>query len=208
MNDRFTRRSALRTGLALGTLAASGLPAFAQEEERKVVEMFKGEAEAPVTVIEYASFTCPHCANFHKTVFPQIRANFIDEGKVKFVMREVYFDRFGLWAGMLARCGGEMRYFGIVDILFEKQKEWIGNGEPATVIQNLYGIGRQAGLTQEDMEACLQDKAFAEALVAEYQKNATADEVSGTPSFVVNGEKVKNMDYEPFADLLNSKLES
>ncbi len=207
--DTITRRGALKTGLKLGLATGAtfgGLPAFAQA--REVVEMTKGDADAPVTVIEYVSFTCPHCAQFHNEVYPKVRENFIETGKVKFVMREVYFDRYGLWAGMLARCGGGLRYFGILDLIFADQSAWLGDREPATVINNLYGLGRQAGMTNEDMEACLQDADWAKALVEEYQKNAEADNVTGTPSFVVNGEKVGNMGYAGFAEMLNSKLES
>ena len=91
--------------------------ALAQEageiDTSTIVEMVQGEADAPVEIIEYASYTCPHCASFHANQYPQLKANYIDTGKVRFVYREVYFDRFGLWASMLARCGGEMRFFGI-----------------------------------------------------------------------------------------------
>ncbi|MEO0914677.1 MAG: DsbA family protein, partial [Pseudomonadota bacterium] len=193
-SETFTRRGALKSGLAAGLAGGAGLSAWpALAQEREVLEMSKGADDAPVTVIEYASFTCPHCARFHEEVYPQIRANFIDSGKVRFVMREVYFDRFGLWAGMLARCGGPLRYFGIVDLIFEDQAGWLGDRTPATVINNLYGLGRQAGLSNDDMEACLQDAAWAKALVEEYQKNAEADDVTGTPSFMINGEKAGNM---------------
>ncbi len=202
-----SRRTALGTGLATGLTLAGGLPALGQT--REVIEMAKGPADAEVTVIEYASFTCPHCATFHSDVYPQLRANFIDTGRVRFVMREVYFDKYGLWAGMLARCAGPVRYFGMVDLIFSRQSEWLaGRPDDTVVISDLYKLGRQAGMTNDEMEACLQDRDFAEALLAEYQKNAEADNVRGTPSFVINGEMHSNMGYAAFADLLNTKLES
>ncbi|MEM9430056.1 MAG: DsbA family protein [Pseudomonadota bacterium] len=200
---KLTRRTTLASGLAAG-LTLGALPAQARE----VLEMSKGDPDAPVTVIEYASFTCPHCASFHAQVYPDIRANFIDTGKVRFVMREVYFDRYGLWAGMLARCGGEMRYFGIVDLIFQTQAQWTRAGDDRAVIGALYGLGRQAGLTDAEMEGCLQDQEFAEALVAEYQKNSEADNVRGTPSFKINGEMHSNMGYAEFARLLTNEIES
>ena len=84
-----------------------------------VVDMALGQEDAPITVIEYASFTCPHCANFHATVFDELRQNYIDTGKIRFIMREVYFDRFGLWAGMVARCSGDpAKYFGTADLVY------------------------------------------------------------------------------------------
>lgn len=208
--DLLNRRAVLKGGLTSGLLLGSGLPSFAQSESgpREVLEMVKGADDAPVTVVEYASFTCPHCARFHTSVFPEIRANFIDTGKVRFVMREVYFDRFGLWAGMLARCAGPDRYFGVVDLLFERQSEWVRGSDPAVIVDSLYAIGRQAGMKNEDMEACMQDGDFAKALVAEYQKNAEADDVRGTPSFIINGNKQENVSYSEFEAVLNAALES
>ena len=168
--------------------------------------MTLGDPDAPVTVIEYASFTCPHCATFHKTVFKELKENFIDTGKVQFVHREVYFDRFGLWAGMVARCGGPERYFGITDIVYDTQSEWTSGGDPATVVGNLRRIGKTAGLTDAELDACLSDGEKAQALVAWYQENASADGIQGTPSFIINGEQHSNMGYDAFAEILDEKL--
>ena len=112
-----------RRNFVAGTAAVaglSGLPIAAFAEEAGIPEMVLGNEEAPVTVIEYASFTCPHCASFHSQVFKDLKSNYIDTGKIKFVMREVYFDRYGLWASIVARCDGTARFFGISDMLFEK----------------------------------------------------------------------------------------
>lgn len=206
-----TRRKALQTVAATGLSFSAGLPTLADShaaQTREVLEMFKGAEDAPVTVVEYASFTCPHCKNFHLQVYPQLRENFIDTGKVKFVMREVYFDRFGLWAGMVARCAGPDRYFGVVDLLFEKQSEWLAGGDPTVIVENLRAIGRQAGLTNAELDDCLQDQDFAKALVETYQTNASADGVDSTPSFIVNGTKQSNMAYPQFEALLNDELDS
>ncbi len=86
-----------------------------------------------------------------------ILTEYIDTGKVRFIHREVYFDRFGLWAGMVARCGGEDRYFGVADIVYNTQSEWTKGGDPATIVENLRRIGRTAGLTDEQLDACLSD---------------------------------------------------
>lgn len=169
-------------------------------------DMFLGDENAPVTVIEYASFTCPHCANFHKDVFKDLKSNYIDTGKVKFVHREVYFDRFGLWAAMIARCGGESRYFGLADLIYSGQKDWIGKGDPSVILGNLKKLGRTAGMTDEQMDACLQDEAMAQSMVAAYQTNAGADEITGTPSFMIDGTKYSNMSYADFASILDEKL--
>ena len=171
-----------------------------------IVEMFVGSEDAPVTVIEYASFTCPHCRAFHEDTYGDLKTNYIDAGKVKFVLREIYFDRFGLWAGMVARCSGPDRYFGIVDILFTEQSEWTAGGDPTGVATNLRKIGRRAGLDNEQVEACLQDGDKAQALVALYQKNAQADDVSATPTFIINGEKYSNMSFGDFSTIIDEQL--
>jgi protein-disulfide isomerase len=207
MSLELTRRPVLAGLLALATAT----PGFAQEAEkapREVLEMAIGDENAPVTVIEYLSFTCPHCMRFHTEVFPKIKENYIDTGKVRFIVREVYFDKYGLWAGMVARCAGPDRYFGVADVLFHKQGDWAHAETEGEIVEKLYGIGRQAGLTDDELDSCLQDSAFAEALVARYQETATADEVSGTPSFIVNGTKQKNMPYEDFVEVLDAELAS
>jgi protein-disulfide isomerase len=195
-----------RHSLALG-LAALCLPGTLHAQEAvEVVEMSMGAADAPVTMVEYWMFTCPHCAAFHRDVFPQIKANFVDTGKVRVVFREVYFNRPSLWAAMIARCAPEDRYFGIVDLLFERQAAWSAASDDKAMVAELYAIGRQAGLTDEDMNACLSDRAFAEALVADFQKNASADAIDSTPSFVINGEAFGNAGYAEFETRLNAAL--
>jgi protein-disulfide isomerase len=185
---------------------ATMLGAATAQEGSTVEEMTLGDPDAPVTVIEYASFTCPHCRNFHETSFGRLKADYIDTGKVHFVYREVYFDRFGLWAGMVARCGGPERYFGIVDLLYEKQDEWARGGEPVEIADNLRRIGRSAGIGDEQLKACLEDGDMAQALVAEFQRNAEADGIDSTPSFVINGEKVTNQPYEDLAALIDAQI--
>ncbi|SPH23814.1 Disulfide bond formation protein D [Defluviimonas aquaemixtae] len=186
--------------------AAVAQEAAAGSEAQMVPDMVLGQADAPVTVVEYASFTCPHCANFHDTVFDQLKANYIDTGKVRFVYREVYFDKFGLWAGMIARCGGPEKYFGITDLIYDTQQEWIAPGDAAGIAENLRKIGLKAGLGKDELDACLADNDMAKAMVATYQANAQKDEINSTPSFVVDGQKYSNMSYEDFAKLLDEKL--
>lgn len=195
-------------GTAQGVSFSPVSAATAQEVDTSgVIDMTLGAEDAPITVVEYASFTCPHCKTFHENVFKDIKENYIDTGKVQFIYREVYFDRFGLWAGMVARCGGEERYFGITDVLFEQQSEWTGNGSPAVVADNLRRIGRVAGMSDEQVNACLQDGEKAQALVAFYQQNAEADGISSTPSFIINGESYSNMNYRDFSAVLDGLLE-
>jgi protein-disulfide isomerase len=202
-----SRRNALVSGLA-ASLAVPGLsraqstdgaetPAAATST-RPVVEMTMGEPDAPITMVEYAMFTCPHCADFVKEVFPKIKADYIDTGKVRLIFREVYFNAPSLWAALIARCAPADRYFGVSDLLFETQAGWLNSTDGPTIMKNLYGIGRQAGLTDAEMDACRQDTAFAEALVADYQKHQAADAIDATPTFIINGEKFENAPYDAF----------
>jgi len=193
-------------GAALAPLAAQAQEAAQTAPLPAVPDMVLGAADAPVTIVEYASYTCPHCASFHGNVFKDLKANYIDTGKVRLVYREVYFDRYGLWAAMLARCGGGTRYFGISSMLFEQQRNWAGSDDPAAVVENLKTIGRTAGMDDATIQACLQDNAMAEAMVAAYQANATADGVEATPTILINGEKHGNMSYADLAALIDAKL--
>jgi protein-disulfide isomerase len=194
-----------------GTSSTAGLPFAAEAQQASdidtsgIVEMVIGNEDAAVTVVEYASYTCPHCASFHENAFKQLKANYIDTGKIKFVYREVYFDRFGLWASMVARCGGEERFFGINDLLYTQQGTW-ARGEPGVIADNLRTIGKTAGLSEDQVNACLQDGDKAQTLVAWFQENAQADDISSTPSFVIDGTKYSNMSYSDFAELLDEKL--
>ncbi len=186
---------------ALALTIGLSAPLMAQEATSEAVVtpapsyMALGPADAKVTIIEYASFTCPHCANFHEAVFKPLKADYIDTGKVRFEFREVYFDRYGLWAAMTARCGGDLRFFGVSDILFSTQQEWAGTDDAGTVVENLKRIGRTVGMDDAALDVCLNDAGMAQALVAQYQTNSTADGVEGTPTILINGEKHPNMSY-------------
>lgn len=173
-----------------------------------VTDMVLGNPDAPVTVTEYASFTCPHCARFHNGAFKQLKADFIDTGKIKFIYREVYFDRFGLWASMMARCGGQEKFFGISDLLYKDQAGWTGAGDPTAIVDELRKIGRLAGLDNDKLEACLQDADQAETLMAWWEANGQADGVSSTPSFLINGQQHSNMAYPEMKVLIEDALGS
>lgn len=184
--------------------------ASAQEAEvdtSTITEMVMGAEDAPVTLIEYASYTCPHCANFHTGVLKQLKEEYIDTGKMKLVYREVYFDRYGLWASMIARCGGPEKFFGISDLIYKGQSDWSRAGGASEIIDALRKIGGIAGLDKDTVEACLQDGTKAQTLVAWYQENAIADGVEATPSFVLNGTRIANQSYEDFKALIDAELE-
>lgn len=171
-----------------------------------IAEMSLGNADAPVTVIEYASFTCPHCATFHADQFKQLKADYIDTDKINFIYRDVYFDRLGLWASMVARCGGEQKFFGLSSLIYEQQKEWIGSGDPVESANALRKIGKVAGLGEDQIEACLTDQDKAKALVAWYQQNAEEHDITSTPTIVINDEKHSNMAYDELKVIIDEAL--
>lgn len=178
----------------------------ADVDTSSIVEMTMGDENAPVTVVEYASFACPHCAVFHEGAFKQLKADYIDTGKVHFTYREVYFDRYGLWASMIARCAGPEKFFGIADLIYAGQSTWSRAGDTSAIVDELRKIGRLAGIENDAMEACLQDGDRAQTLVAWYQKNAAADGIEATPSFVINGTTVVNVPWDQFSAMIDAEL--
>ena len=118
-------------------ITQGGLSAAAETKtasEGVIPDMMVGNADASVTVIEYASFTCPHCASFHAGPYKKLKKDYIDTGKIKFVFREVYFDKVGVWSSLIARCGGQERFFGIADLIFKGQKEWARAGSDVAAV--------------------------------------------------------------------------
>lgn len=202
---KLNRRDILFSAAAGAMLAASPLalaPARAQEvdlsdlnQAPELGEMVLGEADAPVTIIEYASATCPHCANFHSGAFPQLKSEFIDTGKVRFIFREFPFDDLALAAFMLARCAPADKYFAMLDILFEQQATWTRNNPKG----ELFKIAKLAGFTEESFEACLKNEDIAKGILAIREKAAKSYGVDSTPTFFINGEELKgNADIETF----------
>ena len=180
----FAVRPAMAQAAAADTAFATKLmaPAATPLTVRSV-----GNPDAPVTVVEYASLTCSHCADFHTTTFPELKAKYIDTGKVHFIFREMPFDPVATAGFMLARCMPEQAYFPTVSALFETQKSWAFSQDPAA---GLRAIAKQAGMSDAAFEKCLTDNELA----AKVQASSTyANEqlgVTATPTFFVNGKKV------------------
>ena len=191
--------------LGAGSVLLPGLARAADEPAGPPTgDIAMGAEDAPLTVIEYASLTCPHCASFHVNTWPKVKENYVDTGKVRFIMREVYFDQYGLWAAMTARCGGEKGYYAMVDTFLKTQREWTSAQDIGAAIQQ---IGRRAGLSNDQLSACLSDRDYAKKLIEVYQENAEADGVRSTPSFIIDGELHSGaMGYDEFAALLDKAL--
>lgn len=189
--------------------------AFAQDsadvDTSIIQEMSIGNPDADVTIIEYASYTCPHCATFHAGNYKQLKSDYIDTGKINFVYREVFFDKFGFWAAIVARCGdgAENRFFGITDMIYEKQREWAARGNTQEEILNqLRTIGKTGGLSDAQLDACFADAETANALYARFQETTEADGINSTPSFVINGTKHSNMTYDEMKNIIEDALGS
>jgi protein-disulfide isomerase len=194
--------------LATQLLGAANAQEAGEIDTSTITEMQMGNPDAPVTVIEYASFTCPHCANFHAETFKKLKSDYIDSGEINFIYREVYFDRPGLWASAVARCGGPEKFFGIADLIYKGQSDWARASDPAAIVDGLRKIGRLAGIESETLEACLQDAQKLRTLVAWYEENAEEHGINSTPSFVINGETHRNMPYEEMQSLIEDAADS
>lgn len=149
-------------------------------------EMELGAADAPVTIIEYASMTCIHCATFHVQHFPRLKEKYIDTGKVRFIFREFPFDPLATGAFMLARCTGDtQRYFAFVDLLFHQHERWTRTDDP---VNALFDLSKQAGFTAESFDTCLSNQQLLQG-VAQVRERAEANfDVNSTPTFFVNGQ--------------------
>ena len=194
-----TRRQmllSLRATIA-GAALLRALPAEAQRANQPVSaadlaepgplgEQAQGPADAKVTIIEYSSLTCPHCAAFHRDTYPQLKSRYIDTGKVRYVLREFPLDPLATAGYMLARCDGGQRYFPIVDLLFQQQRNWAYSDKPLDALQ---GLMRQAGFSQERFEACLRDQSLLQGVNAVKNRAADKLKIESTPTFFINGQR-------------------
>ncbi|MEO6339375.1 MAG: DsbA family protein [Caulobacteraceae bacterium] len=155
-------------------------------------EMSLGNAKAKVTIIEYASVTCPHCARFNEDVFPALKAKYIDTGKVRYVFREFLTPPQPVAAAgfLMARCAGSDKYFSVIDAIFHSQTEMFTQGGDIRGV--LFRIGRSAGLTDDKINACIQDEKALKALNDRFEKAINVDKIDGTPTFVINGKKLES----------------
>ena len=196
---QFDRR--LPVLLAATFVASGALAATESPPASAVQDMSLGNAKAKVTMVEYASASCPHCARFNNNVFPAFRKKYIDTGKVHYVFREFLTSPVEVAeAGfMLARCAGKDQYFRVIDAFFRGQEEMYRAGDAGPLIAS---VGAAAGLTPDRIEACLSDDAARKALEDRVQGYVTKDGIESTPTFVINGKKLPELDHEvQLADL-------
>ena len=178
------------------SLSQIGATAFADDKvdtaelmkPEALPDMIMGSDSAPVTIIEYASATCPHCAHFQETTFPELKKQYIDTGKVKYIFREFPLDNLAAAAFMLARCAGKdehQKYFALVDTLFKQQATWAVE-KP---IPPLMTIAKQAGFTEETFNACLANQQVLDGIEKVRSRAVDVFKVSSTPTFFINGER-------------------
>ncbi|WP_454631137.1 DsbA family protein [Bradyrhizobium cenepequi] len=171
-------------------------------------DMALGPQNAPVTITEYASMTCPHCANFNDTVFPKIKSEYIDTGKIRYVFREFPLDIKAAAGSMLARCIAKddgPKYFAVIDLLFRQQNDWVMKNTTETLTR----IGKQAGLSQQQVEDCLKDQALLDKIAADQKYANDVLKVNSTPTFFINGEMLKGeTSFDEFSKRINSLLKS
>jgi len=190
-----TRRQTLQLlgTAAVTALIATSFPALAQNVAPADLavagplgDVALGPADAKVTIIEYASLTCSHCAAFHKETWPELKKRYIDTGKVRFVLREFPLDPLATAGFMLARCDGEGKYYPITDLLFDQQRNWAFTDKP---LDALRGMMRQAGFSQEKFDACLKDQKLYDAVNAVKNRGMEQFKVDSTPTFFINGQR-------------------
>lgn len=208
----------LRIIAALSIAILSSLPfggAYAEEPEvvtkedvLTVTEQDRvlGDANAPITMFEFASLSCSHCANFHLNVLPEIKKNYIDTGKVKLIMRDFPLNEQALHASVLAHCAKEdSTFFRLNNAIFRTQSSWAGQKNYLELLGN---IGRLAGVSAEEYDSCLQDKDLELRLLTNKYNAAKAFSINATPSFVVNGELYSGgRDYDFFKEEFDELLE-
>jgi len=147
----------------------------------------QGQADAPVTIVEYASMTCPHCSHFHETTYPEMKKKYIDTGKVRFIFREFPLDPLAAAAAMLARCAGKDKFFPLIDAFFAQQKDWVVQ-KP---LQPMFAIAKQAGFTQQSFDECLANQQLLTGLEEQRTRATQKFNVNSTPTFFINGKTVR-----------------
>lgn len=175
-----------RTRLAFLVLLATGffaIPAQAQNADPRLQDMVLGKADAPITIIEYASLTCPHCAAFHTGTLPEIKKEFIDTGKAKLIFRDFPLDQVAFMGAILARCAGPEKYFTYLDVLFAQQRQWAAAQDPVAALNQ---IARLGGMPSEQFDKCLGDKAVGDYILNQRLEGNQKFNVNSTPTLIIN----------------------
>jgi protein-disulfide isomerase len=171
-------------------------PVYAQSAPQPLEDRVLGKADAPITIIEFASLTCPHCATFHREILPRVKQSYIETGKAKLIYRDFPLDQWALRAAMMARCAPAERFFGFIETLYQQQQSWATSSDPMAA---LVRIGRLGGLAEDRIRACMADEKLADQILASRLEGHQRFKVESTPTIVVNGRRVDNL--RSFEDL-------
>ncbi|MGM0559566.1 MAG: DsbA family protein [Pseudomonadota bacterium] len=192
--------------LALMPLLPRLSPALADATEVGESERIIGDADAPITIIEYASLTCPHCASFHTDTLPQLKSEWLDEGKARLVYRHYPLDGLALRAAMVTDCLEKDRaFFGMLSALFKDQQQWARAEDPIAALQK---HARLAGLGEERFNSCIEDEEGMNQVIRKLEQARETYEVQSTPTFIINGRKVEgNRSYEDLVEILEEVQE-
>ena len=176
----------------------------AHAQATKPLEVVMGAEDAPVTVIEYMSLTCPHCANFHTDVLPDIMKTYVDTGKVRIIFRDYPLDGVALQAAVVTHCmaeAGPKRYYGFVQMLFQQQGRWARDADPIAQVGKLARLG---GMNQESFESCLAQEDIITSVLRSRQQGETEFDIQSTPSFVINGRVMPGgMSFQEFSRVVD-----
>lgn len=145
-----------------------------------------GTEEANIEIIEFASLTCGHCAKFHNEVFPKIKKEFIDTGKVSFIYQDFPLDKFALKASVIARCSGEKKFFSFLKVLYSKQKDWTRTEDP---FRSLLKIAKLGGLKNDEIKVCVGNKSIEDGILKQRLNASKKFDIKATPTLYINGEK-------------------
>lgn len=200
---RIMRLAALLVAFVVsGPVQAEEIPAHTRDFPGSIPDMVLGKADAPATIVEFSSLTCPHCATFHSETLPKIKKEWIETGKAKLVYRDFPLDGVAMGAAMLARCMPTERYFAFLEILFANQRQWSHAQNPMAALQTL---ARFAGLSDERSKECMTDNAMMTAIRAKQTDAEQKYKINSTPQFLVNGKMVPGAQpYEEFAKALSA----
>ena len=167
-------------------------------------EIFLGNKDAKIVVIEYASMTCSHCANFHKEVYPKIKENYIDTNKIKFIFRDFPLDKQALFGSVLAKCAPKEKYFDFVKLILNTQKKWIASDD--TFQDKLKNIGKLAGLNENKINTCFKDEQIVDNILKSRSDAEKKYNITSTPSLIINEKKYSAMSYETFEKIIESLI--
>lgn len=200
---RFMKTLAAALLCAVAGAGASAAVAQTIDVPAALADRVLGNEDAPVTIVDYSSLTCPHCAEFHVKTLPELKEAYLDTGKAKLIFRDFPFDQWALRASMMARCAPKERYYAMLDVLFKQQASWSRAADPARALKQ---IGTLGGMSEATIDACWASKELSDGILRLQIEGANKDKVEATPTFVINGkEKISGAQpFETFAKAIDA----